>query len=68
MQLMAIDSKGNIISKDLCDFNKFDMSILSEGDYYKLKLNDEYELCDNFHTKEDAISKMAEITHELNDY
>lgn len=68
MLLMVIDSKGKVSSKELEDFTRFNMSIVSGEDGFTLKINDNYELYEKFSTEEDAIKKMAMITREANDY
>lgn len=68
MLLMATDSSGNVFSRELDGFGKLNMSIVSDEDNFRLKINDKYELYEEFSTEEDAIEKMALITNAAKDY
>lgn len=67
-QILAYDSNDNVVSKELSNFDSFDMSIIQEDNQYLLKLNSKYTYYGNFATKEDAVAKMAEITDSINKY
>ena len=68
MYLMVKDSNGDVISRELADFNPLDMSIEAKEDSFVLKINSSYELCERFSSKEAAIEKMDEITRVANNY
>lgn len=68
IQIMAYDSDNNIVSKELSNFGTFNMSVVQDGDNYKLKLNSNYTYYDEFASEEAAVAKMAEITSSINNY
>lgn len=68
MLLMATDSSGNVFSRELDGFGRLNMSIVSDEDNFRLKINDKYELYEKFSTEEDAIEKMALITNAAKNY
>lgn len=67
-QILAYDFNDNVVSKELSNFDSFDMSIIQEDNHYLLKLNSKYTYYSNFATKEEAVAKMAEITDSINKY